>query len=195
MPSPLSHNDAHSPNRIRNRNRTMLLAILAVFVGPIALAWLLNLNGVIPHAKTFGEQLQPMIDLRTTALRFQDGQRYEWAPAARVRRLLVIAPQDCTARCVRLAADLEKLRQLFGKDAELIHVLWMGPYPKTAPRSSALKLLADDAGIRGRLPKSNDPQGAPVYVIDPYGFVILRYTPNFDLADMRKDLNKLLKME
>lgn len=45
-----------------------------------------------------------------------------------------------------------------------------------------------------RCPRANDAAGVPVYVIDPNGFVILRYAPGFDPAGLRADLVKLLKL-
>jgi len=36
--------------------------------------------------------------------------------------------------------------------------------------------------------------GVPVDVIDPHGFVILRYAPGADAAGIRADLGKLLKL-
>ena len=41
----------------------------------------------------------------------------------------------------------------------------------------------------------DDPRGVPVYLIDPNGFVILRYPPGFDPAGLRADLAKLLKLK
>lgn len=37
--------------------------------------------------------------------------------------------------------------------------------------------------------------GVPVYVIDPNGFVVLRYAPDTDLAGLREDLARLLKLQ
>lgn len=179
----------------RRRNRFALIAIFAMFVGPILLAWLLNANNLIPGAKTAGERLEPMVDLRDTEVRLVDGSRYEWSPDRRMRRILVIAPPACGAPCARQAADLDRLRAIFGKDAEHLDLLWMGPYPGDSSRSPALRLLADDPALRARLPRAEDPAGAPMYIIDPYGFVILRYAPGFDVSLMRKDLAKLLKMQ
>jgi hypothetical protein len=48
--------------------------------------------------------------------------------------------------------------------------------------------------IRIFLPRLNDPAGTPVYVIDPNGFVILRYAPGFEPGGLREDLVKLLKL-
>jgi glutathione peroxidase-family protein len=40
----------------------------------------------------------------------------------------------------------------------------------------------------------DDPAGVPVYVIDPNGFVVMRFAPGFDPADLRADVAKLLKL-
>lgn len=65
--NPTTHNSpSAAPGGVRNRNRLMLIAIFAIFFGPILLAWVLNANHVIPGAKTAGERLQPIVDLRTT---------------------------------------------------------------------------------------------------------------------------------
>ena len=37
--------------------------------------------------------------------------------------------------------------------------------------------------------------GMPVYVVDPNGFVVLRYAPDTDLAGLRTDLVRLLKLQ
>jgi hypothetical protein len=35
----------------------------------------------------------------------------------------------------------------------------------------------------------------PVYVVDPNGFVILRYAPGFDAGHLRQDMARLLKLK
>lgn len=191
--------NASSPSPIdpaqRRRGRRVLIAIVAIFFGPILLAKILNMNGLIPAPSTYGERFDPLIDLRHSPPRLADGSVYDWAPATRMRRLLVVAPAHCSDACARRAADLEKLREIFGRDAEHIELLWLGDYPAGAARPPGMRLLADDATLRAHLPKSTDPSGAPVYVVDPYGFVILRYPPEADIALMRKDLARLLKMQ
>lgn len=179
----------------RNRGRRTLLLLLAVFAGPIAIAWILNAGGLIPGAKTVGERLEPIVDLRESPPHLADGTRYDWAPAERMRRLLVVAPAACGANCASVPEQLEKLRLIFGRDAEHLEILWMGPYPADAPPLPAVRRLADDPALRARLPRADDPAGAPIYVVDPYGFVILRYRPGTDISEMRKDLSKLLKMQ
>lgn len=59
----------------------------------------------------------------------------------------------------------------------------------------ALRVLRDQPDLRAALPAVDDPAGTPVYVIDPNGFVIMRYAPGFDMAGLRKDLATLLKLK
>jgi hypothetical protein len=66
-------------------------------------------------------------------------------------------------------------------------------------RPGTLKLLAPDSRLRAGLPRVDETaatvRGVPAYVVDPYGFVILRYPPGFDPAGLRADVAKLLKVK
>jgi hypothetical protein len=55
-------------------------------------------------------------------------------------------------------------------------------------------VLRADAALLDGLPRVHDAAGVPVYVIDPNGFVVLRYAPGFDPAGLRADMSKLLKL-
>ena len=49
--------------------------------------------------------------------------------------------------------------------------------------------------VRAQLPNVDDPAGTPVYVVDPHGFVVLRYAPGFDPGGLRTDVARLLKLK
>jgi hypothetical protein len=71
------------------------------------------------------------------------------------------------------------------------------PAPLRGDRS--LRVLAPDASLRATLAGTGTSTGTgaagvPMYIIDPNGFVILRYAPGADLRGMREDLVKLLKL-
>ncbi|MBB1060784.1 hypothetical protein [Marilutibacter spongiae] len=179
----------------RTRNRTLLLVIVAMFFGSMLVAGVLRFSGWQPHGmKNNGELLQPPVDARAISPKAADGSAYAWAPESRTWRIVVAAPSDCGAPCVEVARQVDLVWQLFGKDADRVHVLWLGELPDGAARPSTLVELADDDGLRARLPRADDPAGVPVFVLDPNGFVVLRYAPGFDPAGLRKDLSKLLKL-
>lgn len=182
--------------RTRNRNRLMLIGIFALFFGSMLIAGVLRFSGWRPQGlKNHGELLQPPADLRPVTPRLSDGKDYPWNPQARVWRIALAPPDGCAAECAQLARELDTVWQLFGKDADQVDVLWIGaPPPAGAPRPATLRLVQPAPALRAGLPRVDDPKGVPVYVIDPNGFVILRYAPGFDPAGLRSDMAKLLKL-
>jgi len=185
----------------RRRNRIMLLAIFAVFFGSLIVAGALRFSGWRPAGmKNKGELLQPPADLRALTPRLASGGEYRWNPADRTWRIAMAPPASCTTECGKLAHDIETVRQLFGRDAGRVDVLWLCAtsacaLPAQAPRTPNWRLLKPDPVLRAALPQVDVAQGAAVYVIDPNGFVILRYPPGSDPGDLRSDLAKLLKLK
>lgn len=186
--------------RQRRRNRAMLLVIVAIFFVPMIIAGIMRFADISPEAnRQKGELLQPPADLRDVAPRLLDGGRYEWRPIDRRWRIVVPAPADCGDRCQALARDIGTVWQLTNRDADRVDVLWwcaVEPcsWPANVPAPSTLRLLAPDPAARARLPRSEGVDGTPVYVIDPNGFVVLRYAPGADLGGLRSDLSRLLKL-
>lgn len=184
-----------APSDPRRRNRTLLVVIAVLFFGSFLAAGALRFSGWRPaQLKNKGELLQPYADLRDLRARLQDGGAYPWAPQERMWRILVAPPAGCADDCVRLSRQLDTVWQLFGHDADKVHVLWLGPPPDGVVRDAATRVLREDPALRGRLPRWNDPAGVPVYVVDPNGFAILRYAPGFDPGDLRTDVARLLKL-
>lgn len=184
--------------RQRNRNRNALVLLVVIFFGGLLVAGALRFSGWQPAGhKNHGELLQPAIDLRALTPRLADGGEYQWKPVERRWRILVAPPSGCTDACVALSKQLDTVWQLFGRNADQVDILWLGPPPEGATRNAATRVLRDDSALRARLPRWNvtDPaQGIPVYVIDPNGFVILRYPPGADPGGLRADVAKLLKL-
>ncbi|GAE50979.1 hypothetical protein XPR_1592 [Xanthomonas arboricola pv. pruni MAFF 301420] len=173
----------------------MLIALAVLFFGSMLLAGVLRFSGWQPASmRNHGELLKPPADLRRLVPVRADGQPYAWTPAERVWRIALAPPAGCTQQCVMLAAELDKVWQLLGHRADKVEVLWIGAPPAGLPPMPALRVLRDDPRLRQGLPRANDAAGVPVYVIDPNGFVILRYAPGFDPAGLRADLVKLLKL-
>lgn len=188
------------PVQQRNRNRTMLIAIFAIFLGSFFIAGALRFSGWRPSGlKNHGELLQPPGDLRNLEPTLADGSAYRWNPVQRTWRIVVAPPADCAAECVKLAGQIDLVWQLFGRDAEHVDVLWVGAPPAGIKTIAPLRQLQPSSALRAALPRVDDRgseghRGVPVYVVDPNGFVILRYAPGFDPGDLRTDVARLLKL-
>ena len=67
-------------------------------------------------------------------------------------------------------------------------------FPPARPTPSPVACCCPRPELLAALPRVDDPAGVPVYVIDPNGFVILRYAPGTDPGFIRADVSKLLKL-
>lgn len=182
--------------RQRSRNRLGLIAIFMIFFGAFAIAGILRFSGWRPAGmKNHGELLQPPGDLRALPPTLADGSDYAWDPARRMWRIAIAPPAGCAEACVTLSQQIDTVWRLFGRNSDHIEVLWLGEPPTGATRGYELRVVKDDPALRAALPRSNDPAGVPVYVIDPNGFVVLRYAPGFDPSHLRQDMSRLLKLK
>jgi hypothetical protein len=183
---------------VRRRNRGMLVALFVLFFGGMLVAGLLRFSGWRPEgAKNKGEMLEPYGDLRHYTPTLATGAEYGWKDEPRIWRI-VVAPRACdTTRadeCTRLLADLDKVWRLMTKDADRVHVLWAGALPAGATAPPEVRVLRADGGLRAGLARWNEPGGDAAWLVDPNGFVVLRYAPGFDPGDLRTDLARLLKI-
>lgn len=178
----------------RNRSRLVLLLLAALFLAPVLGAVLLHWSGWEPQrTRNHGELLRPAQDLRDLSLRRADGTPYAWEPQARRWRIVVLPPAGCERACAELVAGLDKVWRLQGRRADRLDVLWFGPLPSGAQPFRRLVPMQPDAALAARLPGLAT-QGAPnAYLIDPAGFLALRYPAGFDVAHLREDVAQLLK--
>lgn len=180
---------------VRRRNRLLLLVIGGLFLGGLLLAGALRFSGWKPsHFVNKGELLQPYGDLRRVPLQRADGTPYAWQAEPERRWRVIVPAGECSATCLPLARDLDRVWRLLGHNADQVQILWAGTYPAGAPRPDTLQVLVPTPVLLAALPRHDDTRGVPVYVMDPNGFVILRYAPGSDPAGLRSDLAKLLRL-
>ncbi|MCD9029996.1 hypothetical protein LDO26_17540 [Luteimonas sp. BDR2-5] len=193
--------NAPVPDAERNRNRLLLVAIVVLFLGSALVAGALRFSGWRPAGmQNHGELLDPPGDLRGVVPMLATGGEYLWRPAERRWRIVVAPPAGCAAACIELARELDLVWQLFGRNADHVDILWVGDVPEGAVRNSAWREIAPDPALRAALPRVDGAageadNGVPAYVVDPNGFVILRYAPGFDPGHLRADMAKLLKLK
>ena len=187
--------------RLRKRNRGLLLLVFALFLGSMLVAGALRFAGWQPAGmKNKGELLQPPVDLRERAPALAAGGTYAWNPGERQWRILAVPPSACGRACADAARDLDIIWRAAGRNADHVDVLWLCAeagctVPSPLDQDRSLHVLAPDAALRASLPGADGAvDGVPMYILDPNGFVILRYAAGADLRGMREDLVKLLKL-
>lgn len=179
---------------LRRRNRIMLVVLALIFLLPVAGASLLHLSGWRPgHTRNHGELLSTPLMLADLTLRRADGNPYAFAPQDRRWQIAVVPTSDCGTRCTDLIAGLDKVWRLQGRRADRLQVLWFGSVPADAVLFRTFVPMQRDDAFAARLPELAGSGAPSVYLIDPSGFLVMRYAPDFDLAHLRADVTHLLK--
>lgn len=190
------------PGKVLRHNRGMLIAIIVIFFGGMLVAGLLRFSGWRPEGtKNKGEMLEPYSDLREHTLTLAAGGIYRWDDEPRIWRI-VVAPDACEAsrrvECGELLREVDTVWRLMGKDADRVHVLWVGAPPAGVSLPREVRVLRADAVLPATLPRGKAAAGIATgdaaWLVDPNGFVVLRYAPGFDPGDLRTDLARLLKV-
>jgi hypothetical protein len=192
--------ESKSASAAQRRNRTALLIVLGMFFGGMLVAGALRFSGWRPDGmKNKGEMLQPYADLRAYAPTLADGRQYAWQDSPRTWRIVAM-PRDCDGArreaCTRLLGDLDKVWRLMGRNADRVHVLWAGAPPVDVSTLREVHLVRADGRLREVLVRNgrDAADGDPVWLVDPNGFVVLRYAAGSDPGDLRSDLARLLRI-
>lgn len=184
----------------RPRGQWKMLAITAVVVGPILIAWLMvKLQIGIPQSQSNQSSLvEPILTVQDWRL-----------PLAPVDygapwRLLVTAPAECADDCLALVHEARQIHIATGREADRVeHVLALGQpaseqlnsrLQREYPRLQQLPLTLDTYQRGLAEHPAEWQQGPQLWVIDPLGRVVLHRDANSPGKHLLDDLRRLLKL-
>lgn len=190
----------HPTERSRSRGQLKLLAIVAVVVGPILIAWLMvKLQIGIPQTQTNHASLvEPVLTVQDWQVTMEPlGYGAPW-------RLLVTAPGQCDDDCLALVQEARQIHIATGREADRVeHILALA---QAAPAELASRLQREYPQLQ-QLPLQPAPylqsldahpadwqQGPQLWVIDPLGRVVLHRDPGSPGKHLLDDLRHLLKL-
>jgi hypothetical protein len=183
------------------RGRRQFLLLVAFFVLPMLAAVALALSGWRPQAtRNNGTLLEPAVDFRAEQALDAEGKPVVWNSADGLWHIVVRAPDGCGEPCARMVDSLQRVWIGLGSDARHAAVLWTGAID--ADTAAALARFPQARRARldtALLPPATAPVGgdtlAPlgVWLVDPNGYLVMRYEPGFDPIGLRADLRKLIR--
>lgn len=165
-----------------NQRRIQLTLILVAFLLPAVLALLLQtrwFHWEPESTKNRGQLIVPVVALASSQL-LADGHR--WSVVVRV-------PESCDDACGQRLSLLSHLREASGKEMDRVQmVAWVKDQGQLASAWSARwqpesAVTAEALGVAE----------AGVMLVDPLGNAMMRYAPDSDPTDVRKDLAHLLR--
>jgi cytochrome oxidase Cu insertion factor (SCO1/SenC/PrrC family) len=184
------------PDRKKTRRMLLLLGAisLAPFVGSLLLYYFWK-----PQTFTNYGELITVVPLAGAAIPARDGELFRIDELRGNWVLLTADSGECDDYCQSKLYVMRQIRLTQGKDQERIERVWLipdGVRPSPgieAEYRGTRMILPVNGDFLTRLPASDSPRDH-IYVIDPFGNLMMRFPRNVDPQRMKNDVNKLMKM-
>jgi len=187
------------------RHRFFLLFLIALFIVPLLLAWLLVGHWQPSSTVNHGELLAPAQPVPHLQVQQADGQLLNKAYLQKHWTLTYIGSGGCAAApCRQALYKIRQVRLALGKDMSRAQTLYMTT-EKPAPRlldwldrehGAMTTGMIDAQTLRffsQAFPDGSAAVGEWVYLIDPLGNLLMRYHVDANPKGILEDLERLLK--
>jgi hypothetical protein len=145
----------------------------------------------------YGELLEPRL-MTDTPLERLDGGHFRFSDLRGEWLLLVADSGQCDERCELNLAYLRQVRLAQGKEAERIGRVWMVvdnavPRPELIAQHPGLHVVRGTRESLELLSPASASVAGHVFVVDPLGYLMMRFPENPDPRRILKDLSRLLR--
>lgn len=181
--------------------RLQLILIAAVFFGPFILAWLLydpEQTRTATSSTAHGELIEPVKlvpdENLTVAREDQD------SPYPGLWTVVHVGDGECTDACQQALYKTRQVRKALGKEDRRVQRFFLltddSPLAQNVQQEHpALKVFSAETLLTTDFLAAITPYDQQdIFLVDPLGNLIMRFTPNIGMKDIHKDLKKLLKV-
>ena len=188
------------PNR--RRARTLLIVTFLVFFLPLLGAWLLIVFapdwrpfGTVNH----GTLVQPVRSVTAASLRLADGTEIDPGYLSGRWTLVHVIDGACARSCIAALARSRQVQRALGDDMQRVQLLLVlaGPVdapPVDMPPGVTLAVASSDWLASFSFADATPGQGPGIYLVDPQGYLMMRYPRDVDRRGLLADLERLLKL-
>jgi len=193
------------PVQSRKRNPYTPWFVVISFVAPVVAAYALFFLGVTPPAySNKGELLAPIIDVDSFALSDDSNNRLDRDAITEHKwHMIYFVGSSCDDACNQTLYNMRQINIAAGKNANrlqrlLVHLETPGEefqalitkeYPQARHVNASSESIAAALQEVGPQFRANE-----IYIMDPLGNIMLRFTQEQSYKDILHDLNKLFKV-
>ncbi|HHJ35408.1 MAG TPA: hypothetical protein ENJ87_06555 [Gammaproteobacteria bacterium] len=196
---------SNNPIAGKKRNPYTVWFVVLSFIAPVVLAYIVFFFVDVKSFVNHGEILNPIIHISDFGLRDDDGQPIPEAELTYKWRLISFLKKDCDEQCTTRLFDTRQIHASLGKDRHRVSRMFVHLEPADQALTRLIaekhekvihvngsaehilealgKNIHDDIGITHN----------EVYIMDPMGNVMMRFTQDQPDKDFLYDLKKLLK--
>lgn len=195
----------------KGKGRKQLILLVAFFVTPILLAIIMYntmLEGGPTKTKNHGDLVVPARPLTDVILQTEAGKNYKFSDMNKTWVMVYIGKADCDKICADVLYKMRQSRLAQRGEHLRIKRLYISTSGKAKP--SLLKVLKDHPGLEvvsGKMTEINSvieqfklenkataKTANRLYLVDPFGNLMMSYESDFDAKGLIKDVELLLKI-
>ena len=181
----------------RKGGRLQLIAIAAVFLGPLLVAtWMYRTGSFTPEGySNHGELLDPVVNVAEV---LPDSPLHNLADGRWI--MLYAGGSECAEACRDALYRLRQTRQMVGREMDrIVRVFLHGESPPDRVflegEHPGLKTL-NDKGLAKLLEEKRPENAMPggIYLLDPRANLVMYFSPDIDPRDLVDDVKHLLRL-
>lgn len=191
----------NNPSTGNKKNPYTIWFVVISFAAPVALAYIMFFFGNINSFNNHGEILDPVIDIDSFQLSSESGERIPKAELSYKWRLISFIDSSCDENCVTRLYDSRQVYRTLGKNRHRVLRMFVHlDKPDTELETliaeehpNVIRVYGNTNTIETILGEGASITNNELYIMDPMGNVMMRFTQNQPKKDIQFDLNKLLK--
>lgn len=173
------------------KNSWFIKAVWLITLVPLVIAWTMAYTeyGIPTGTKNNGELQKSGLVVSQALIDEQSGR---WG--------LIVATDACDTTCEQEVYRLQQLFISMGKNQERLHAIWLSTKPKPADNDLSVALdyrnvtfMQDQASVIWFEDNKLAWQDHSIWLVDPLGNLVLRFSPDLTGREMMADINWLLK--
>lgn len=186
----------------RRSTRTLLISTFLVFMLPVVGAWMLNVFA--PDWRPFGTTnhgslVQPVRQVSAVSLERFDGRAMDAEYLSGRWTLVHLSDGDCAKSCIEALKRSYQVQQALGDDVNRVQLLLVlnqpaGAQPAGIPPGVARAVANAEWLASFSFAEAPPGQNPRIYLIDPQGYLMMRYPLDVAQRGLLADLERLLKI-
>lgn len=181
---------------------TTLWVLIAVCAFPMVASWLLYFYpGLLPNRQVNnGELIQPAVILPPVIFQSLENQGLASSDFQGFWTLMTLGGDNCGDNCRQRIHDFRQIRLALGKDMYHIQRLLIltqaeqgDDFYELLGNYQGMRVITDRNHVFEDILRNSGKSLDAVYLIDPMGKIMMRYSPGVPASDILEDMQRLLK--
>lgn len=187
--------------QIKSRNPYTIWFVVASFVLPVVFAYIVFYFVEVTSFTNKGEILNPIVDITSLKLTDDKGEiiprdtlTYKW-------RFISFVGSDCDEACNKRLHESRQVYRTLGKNRHRVLrvIVHLAPASETlnslidVEYSDALNMNGNASAINAAFGNTSKLDENELYIMDPRGNIMMRFTQEQPMKDIQYDIRKLLK--